>query len=123
MGVNTAVFQRTAPYLPWNGADPLGPVSCGRLNYVKGHQDLIRAVRILRDQGIDAVLEIAGEDDVGGSGYQRTWKPWWRNSIFPAACPCPEQCPKNAYCKDMWGAYIRTGFSPRTTRRRDHGGT
>ena len=38
---------------------------------MKGHQDLIRAVRILRDQGIDAVLEIAGEDDVGGSGYRR----------------------------------------------------
>ena len=71
MGVNTAVFQRTAPYLPWNGTDPLRLFSCGRLNYVKGHQDLIRAVRILRDQGIDVVLEIAGEDDVGGSGYRK----------------------------------------------------
>ena len=71
MGVNTAVFQRTGRYLAWAGSGPLRLFSCGRLNYVKGHQDLIRAVQILRDQGIDAVLEIAGEDDVGGSGYRK----------------------------------------------------
>jgi colanic acid/amylovoran biosynthesis glycosyltransferase len=71
MGVDTAEFKRTAPYRPWSGTDPLRLFSCGRLNFVKGHQDLIRAVGILRDQGMDVVLEIAGEDDMGGVGYRR----------------------------------------------------
>ena len=71
MGVNTTVFQKNWAILAWAGTGPLRLFSCGRLNYVKGHQDLIRAVQILRDQGIDAVLEIAGEDDVQGSGYRK----------------------------------------------------
>jgi colanic acid/amylovoran biosynthesis glycosyltransferase len=45
--------------------------SCGRLNVVKGHQDLMSAVRQLLDQGVDVRLEIAGEDDAGGTGYRK----------------------------------------------------
>jgi glycosyltransferase involved in cell wall biosynthesis len=70
MGVDPGVFERKTDYVPWGGAGPLRIFSCGRLNYVKGHQDLILAVSILRESGIDARLEIAGEDDLGGSGYR-----------------------------------------------------
>lgn len=71
MGVNTERFKRSEPYVPWDGKSALRLFSCGRLNHVKGHQDLIRAVRILSDMGLDATLEIAGEDDAGGSGYRK----------------------------------------------------
>ncbi|SIO59726.1 Glycosyltransferase involved in cell wall bisynthesis [Rhodovulum sp. ES.010] len=72
MGVDTDRFRRDAPYVP---ADPKAPVrifSCGRLNRVKGHDHLIRAVGRLAQQGVDARLEIAGEDDAGGTGYRKT---------------------------------------------------
>jgi colanic acid/amylovoran biosynthesis glycosyltransferase len=71
MGVDTTVFKRSRTYEPWDGNARLRLFSCGRLNYVKGHQDLIRAVRILSDLGLNVALEIAGEDDVGGSGYRK----------------------------------------------------
>jgi len=71
MGVDPAVFRRTRAYDPWNGDGPLRLFSCGRLNFVKGHQDLIRAVSILKKSGIRVHLEIAGEDDVGGTGFHR----------------------------------------------------
>ncbi|MBU2983350.1 glycosyltransferase family 4 protein [Lentibacter algarum] len=69
MGVDTDDLQRPAPYAPPHPAAPLKLFSCGRLNIVKGHQDAMDAVKILRDQGIDAKLEIAGQDDDGGGGY------------------------------------------------------
>lgn len=50
--------------------DPVRIFNCGRLNAVKGH-DLIETVRQLREQGLDARLEIAGEDEQGGLGYHR----------------------------------------------------
>ena len=74
MGVDTEELSRNTPYKP---AVPNGPVrlfSCGRLNIVKGHQDLMQAVRILVDRGLDIQLEIAGEDDDGGQGYHQTLK-------------------------------------------------
>ncbi|WP_137702269.1 exopolysaccharide biosynthesis GT4 family glycosyltransferase EpsE [Marimonas lutisalis] len=69
MGVDTDVLSRDAPYAPPQPGGPLRIFSCGRLNVVKGHQDLMQAVRHLRDAGIDARLEIAGEDDAGGDGF------------------------------------------------------
>ncbi|MDU8926220.1 exopolysaccharide biosynthesis GT4 family glycosyltransferase EpsE [Alisedimentitalea sp. MJ-SS2] len=69
MGVDTEVLQRDTSYEPPSPDGPLRVFSCGRLNVVKGHQDLLQAVRDLRDRGIDARLEIAGEDDAGGSGF------------------------------------------------------
>ena len=70
MGVDAEIFQRPDPYKPWDRNGPLRLFSCGRLNFIKGHQDLIHAVRLLTDQGIDSILEIAGEDDAGGTGYR-----------------------------------------------------
>jgi colanic acid/amylovoran biosynthesis glycosyltransferase len=71
MGVDPDVFNRNSAYIPWQGSGPLRIFSCGRLNYIKGHQELIEAVSILKSKGIDARLEIAGEDELGGSGYHR----------------------------------------------------
>ena len=71
MGVELARFTRRAPYEAWSGQGPLRIFSCGRLNPCKGHLDLIRAVGILRQRGIDARLAIAGEDEAGGTAYRR----------------------------------------------------
>lgn len=69
MGVDPSALRRSAPYAPPHPGAPLRLFSCGRLNVVKGHQDLLQAVALLRQRGIDARLEIAGEDDAGGSGF------------------------------------------------------
>lgn len=70
MGVDTASFRRNAPYLPVTKGETLRLFCCGRLNLGKGHQDLLKAVRILLDEGRSVTLDIAGEDDSGGSGYR-----------------------------------------------------
>jgi colanic acid/amylovoran biosynthesis glycosyltransferase len=69
MGVDPTTFKRSMSYTPWNGDSPLCLFSCGRLNHVKGHQDLISAVSVLRKNGLDVRLEIAGEDELGGHGF------------------------------------------------------
>ncbi len=69
MGVDTEVLKRDAPYVPCAPGAPLRLFSCARLNVVKGHQDLMQAVRLLLDQGVEVQLDIAGEDDDGGSGF------------------------------------------------------
>ncbi|MDQ7777515.1 exopolysaccharide biosynthesis GT4 family glycosyltransferase EpsE [Paracoccus aminovorans] len=71
MGVDLSQIRRAAPWQPPAPGEALRLFSCGRLNAVKGHDHLIRTVEILRAQGIDARLEIAGEDEQGGSGYHR----------------------------------------------------
>jgi glycosyltransferase involved in cell wall biosynthesis len=71
MGVNASVFQRTHRYLPWDEQTNCQIFSCGRLNHSKGHADLIEAIALLRQQGIPATLEIAGEDEQGGTGYRK----------------------------------------------------
>jgi glycosyltransferase involved in cell wall biosynthesis len=63
MGVDVGGFHRSAAYQPWDGRGPLRIFCCGRLNPCKGHDDLIRAVGLLRTAGIDAHLQIAGADD------------------------------------------------------------
>lgn len=70
MGVDTEALRRATPYEPPEHGRPIRLFSCGRLNVVKGHQDLMAATRQLLDQGVDVRLEIAGEDDAGGSGYR-----------------------------------------------------
>tara|TARA_R100000789_G_scaffold7758_1_gene11982 strand:- start:452 stop:1669 length:1218 start_codon:yes stop_codon:yes gene_type:complete len=70
MGVDTEDFKRDTPYEPPRPGAPLRIFSCGRLHRVKGHQDLLSAVRLLLDRGIDVQLDIAGEDDAGGTGYR-----------------------------------------------------
>ncbi len=72
MGVDLRRFARSQPYVPWaEGSGPLKLVSCGRLNAGKGHQDLIAAVALLRNKGLDVKLRICGEDDHGGDGFRR----------------------------------------------------
>ncbi len=71
MGVDTDALKRTKPYRPVELGSPMQLFSCGRLNVVKGHQDLMHAVRQLLDAGVDVRLNIAGEDDAGGDGYRK----------------------------------------------------
>ena len=70
MGVDADTLKRDAPYIPPKPDEPLRIFTCARLHFVKGHQDLMDAVRLLLDRGISVKLEIAGEDDAGGSGYR-----------------------------------------------------
>lgn len=61
MGVDTRVFRRSAPYAPPARGEPWHLVTCGRLHPAKGHDDCIRALRLLRDRNIDARLCILGD--------------------------------------------------------------
>ena len=70
MGVDLSRCHRKTPYSPWNGSDACQIFSCGRLNRCKGHADLIAAIDILRKRGFNVELQIAGEDEEGGSGYR-----------------------------------------------------
>lgn len=70
MGVDTDAFRRDTPYVPPAAGEALRLFSCGRLNVVKGHQDLMQAVRLMLDRGQPVTLDIAGEDDAGGTGYR-----------------------------------------------------
>lgn len=70
MGVDLAKWRRQNPFRPYDGTGEFRIFSCGRLNYAKGHQDLIEAVSELRDAGIAVRLVIAGEDDDGGTGFR-----------------------------------------------------
>lgn len=71
VGVDLDVMQRSAAYVPWQGTDECKVYSCGRLNKIKGHADLIEAVKILRERGMPVRLVIAGEDEQGGRGYRQ----------------------------------------------------
>jgi colanic acid/amylovoran biosynthesis glycosyltransferase len=71
MGVDVDRLRRDAPYVPAKPGEPIRLFSCGRLNHVKGHQDLLQAVRLLLDQGTPVSLAIAGEDDAGGTGFRQ----------------------------------------------------
>ncbi len=71
VGVNVDVMKRQDPYKVWEQQEPCKIYTCGRLNPVKGHNYVIEALEILRQQGVDAYLQIAGEDEQGGSGYRR----------------------------------------------------
>ncbi|HWE97775.1 MAG TPA: exopolysaccharide biosynthesis GT4 family glycosyltransferase EpsE [Tepidisphaeraceae bacterium] len=68
MGVELERFTRSAAYEPWQGKGEARLFACGRLNFGKGHDQLVRAIRLLRDQGVEARLRIAGYD--GGSGFR-----------------------------------------------------
>lgn len=72
VGVDLDIMKRPEPYVPWRPDGPCRIYSCGRLNAVKGHTHLIDAVVKLRQMGIPAELEIAGEDETGGKGYRLT---------------------------------------------------
>lgn len=70
VGVNLDEIKRSSPYVPWeSGVCKL--YCCGRLNPIKGYKYLIETVAILRERGFDIRLQIAGEDEKGGTGYRR----------------------------------------------------
>lgn len=71
MGVDVERMARSQPWQPPQPGGPIRVVSCARLNPVKGHQDLLEAVHLLRGRGHDVHLTIAGEDDDGGTGFRR----------------------------------------------------
>jgi glycosyltransferase involved in cell wall biosynthesis len=70
VGVDMETMKRARDYVPWSGSGVCRIYSCGRLNKVKGHRDLITAIGLLRQRGIPAELVIAGEDEQGGTGYR-----------------------------------------------------
>ncbi|GAA3279616.1 exopolysaccharide biosynthesis GT4 family glycosyltransferase EpsE [Paenarthrobacter aurescens] len=72
MGVELSDFTRATPYVPWGGAGPARLFCCARLNPSKGHKELLTAVRLISETGIEVQLTIAGEDDAGGKGYRAT---------------------------------------------------
>ncbi|KUM38864.1 exopolysaccharide biosynthesis GT4 family glycosyltransferase EpsE [Arthrobacter sp. EpRS71] len=72
MGVELTNFTRATPYVPWDGDGPARLFCCARLNPSKGHKELLTAVRLISDSGMDVALTIAGEDDDGGNGYRAT---------------------------------------------------
>ncbi len=71
MGVQVERFIRTISYDPCAKDQTVRIVSCGRLNVCKGHDDLIRAVAILKHRGIIAELRIAGTTDNEASKYRK----------------------------------------------------
>ena len=71
MGIDPERFMRRSPYRPWTPGTTAWIFSCGRLNPSKGHDDLVRALALLVEQGLDVQLVIAGEDEDGGVGYRR----------------------------------------------------
>lgn len=71
VGVDLDQVVRRDLFMPWTGKGACEIYSCGRLNPVKGHADLIDAIALLRARGIDCRLTIAGEDEQGGTGYRQ----------------------------------------------------
>ncbi len=71
VGVDVDFMKRDLPFSPWNRGERCVIYSCGRLNRVKGHRDVIEALKLVRLSGIDAYLQIAGEDEEGGVGHRR----------------------------------------------------
>lgn len=69
VGVDIEEIKRRNAYAPWqSGICKL--YCCGRLNPVKGYKYLIETVALLRQRGFDVRLQIAGEDEKGGTGYR-----------------------------------------------------
>ncbi len=71
MGVDLSVTRRRRPYRPWRPGEPCRLFSCGRLNRVKGYDNLVAAARRLMERGLEIQVRIAGEDESGGHGYHR----------------------------------------------------
>ena len=61
MGVDVERLKRRVAYQAFDGRGTVRLTSVGRLHLGKGHQDTIRAVALLREQGVEAELVIMGE--------------------------------------------------------------
>jgi colanic acid/amylovoran biosynthesis glycosyltransferase len=71
MGIEPDQFVRRRPYEPWTGSGDFRIFSCGRLTVGKNQEVLIRATALLRNEGIPAVLTLAGGDDSPTQTYLR----------------------------------------------------
>lgn len=71
MGVDTETYKPNGTYQPWDGTEPLRLFTCARLNIIKGHHTVVAALELLKASGVDAHLTIAGEDDLGGTGFRK----------------------------------------------------
>jgi glycosyltransferase involved in cell wall biosynthesis len=71
MGVDLDAFRRTTSYRPARPGGPVRVFGCGRLHPGKRHDLIIRAVSLLRKEGIDARVVVAGEDADSGTGQYR----------------------------------------------------
>ncbi|WP_428243548.1 exopolysaccharide biosynthesis GT4 family glycosyltransferase EpsE [Gynuella sp.] len=72
MGVDVEKFNRSQEYRPPQKNELIKIVSCGRINKIKGHDDLIRVVATLvQREGLDVQLDICGSTDSNSnaSGY------------------------------------------------------
>lgn len=63
MGVNVEHFKRKGEYSPPVKGKAVKLVSCGRIHPVKAHDDLIRALVLLKEKHIEAELVICGAPD------------------------------------------------------------
>jgi glycosyltransferase involved in cell wall biosynthesis len=70
MGVDTNVFRRSKPYVPWTAEEPFKIASCGRITPDKGWEFLLEAVANLIDKGYPIKLEIAGTGGKIFADYQ-----------------------------------------------------
>lgn len=64
MGVDIEAFARSSDYIPPRQGQTLQLVSCGRIHPGKAHDDLLRAVALLKERGITAHLKVCGAPDV-----------------------------------------------------------
>jgi glycosyltransferase involved in cell wall biosynthesis len=69
MGVDMDQATRGRPYAPWRAGQPARIYTCGRLNPVKGHTFLFKALAQLKAEGMDVRLQVAGEEE-GVPGYR-----------------------------------------------------
>jgi glycosyltransferase involved in cell wall biosynthesis len=69
MGVDMDQAKRERAYVPWRPGQTARLYTCGRLNPVKGHEFLFKAVEQLKAEGIDVRLQVAGEEE-GAPGYR-----------------------------------------------------
>lgn len=74
MGVDVDKFRRSHPYQSVSRDDTVRLISCGRIHPCKGHDDLLRAVQLLRKQGVDAQVTICGATDGRRLDYLQTLK-------------------------------------------------
>jgi len=86
MGVNLERFRRADSYHPWREGEPCRIFSCGRLHPGKGHDVLIDAVSLLRREGLDVQLLIAGEDLDSPDGETRRQLERQREELGLVAC-------------------------------------
>jgi len=74
MGVDAKKLQRKIGYQPWKPKQTLR-IFCGaRLTPKKGQHDLLEATSILKDNGIDVEVRLAGEDMGEGKWYTNKLK-------------------------------------------------